>query len=527
MQIVGIHSAGHDTGVCLWKDRRLVFAVESERLTRRRHESNVGSALAALEACPEFAPEEVEFVALSTPFRQSELRVKHHREACEAIGARALHFETSCELFGRSLPAVVVAHEASHAALAVHYAGYQQPTTVLVNEGHGYFSRNTMFTYRDGRLDLTDVDSLPWYGTGFGWSALGYVLGFGLGPSVAGKVMALSAFAANAESATEALLRVDPALPNLPTAARQREGDLLKQRAQAGESFEKQASLVSAFQELFCRSVEGAVRAHMRVHGTRNLALGGGCALNIIGNSHLQRALRVPLFIPPACNDAGQALGAAIYLQHFMRGEVPQPFSVYSNGYAQTREQRAAELERSGLKFRETDTRALAERLAEGHVVALFLGRAELGPRALGHRSIIGNPSLRGMKHRISCDIKGREWFRPLAPVMTDRAFHRAFAVEPLSPYMLFNHRAAGLGIPEAAHVDGTARIQTVTEESNPVLFQLLLEFERQTGVPALINTSLNAAGRPIANTVRDVLDDFLGSRIEHFVFDDLWIERQ
>jgi carbamoyltransferase len=126
-----------------------------------------------------------------------------------------------------------------------------------------------------------------------------------------------------------------------------------------------------------------------------------------------------------------------------------------------------------------------------------------------------------GIRQRIGQQIKQREWFRPLAPAMRQDTFERFFPGAEPSPHMLFNFPAARLGILEATHEDGSARIQTVTAESNERLYQLLGSFEAMSGAPALLNTSLNAPGKAIAHTVEDVISDFLASGIDGFIFGD------
>jgi len=154
-----------------------------------------------------------------------------------------------------------------------------------------------------------------------------------------------------------------------------------------------------------------------------------------------------------------------------------------------------------------------------------MVGQGELGPRALGNRSLLGSPVVSGMKQRMSERIKHREWFRPLAPVMRMERFREVFKTDLASPHMLFSYDAVHANIPEAIHVDGTARIQTLASKDNLQLYELLSEFEKRTGIAALINTSLNQKGRAIAQTSNDVLDDFLDSDVDLFVFGGIMAE--
>jgi carbamoyltransferase len=526
MQILGLHSAGHDTGVCLWRDGRLVFAMETERLSRKRHDHDVEVALRAARAHPEFRSEDIDLVALSTPFRQALVQVHDAESAVAAIKGRALHYESTCELLGRETPCVVVAHEASHAALALHYAGYADRTSILVNEGHGFFSRNALFAYTSGKLTLDDVDSLPWYGTGFGWSALGVVLGMGLSPSVAGKMMAMGGFGMRTPRALQALHDVDPRISELDPDRRAALAAKLRTAADLDGGFQRQAELVNALQYLFSEAVLNRVQQHLRLHRSRTVALGGGCGLNIVANSYAREVLKLPVHVAPACNDAGQALGVAIYALLFLLKQTPEDFSVYSNALYSEDNSIDGVLDQYEVAAAPYDPAVVARLLAEGEVVAFFQGAAELGPRALGNRSLLASPVVKGMKVKVSERMKRREWFRPLAPVMRTETFTRLFPESQTSPFMLFNYDIRGLRIPEATHADGSGRIQTVSRQDNSRLNILLEEFEKCCGVPALINTSLNSGGRPIAQTARDVLRDFWESGVNHFVFEDITVSR-
>ena len=526
MQVVGIHSAGHDTGVSLWEDGKLLYSVETERLTRRRHDHAVEAAVRALQDFPEFDLHRVGIVAVSTGYRQALVQIENSEHVRAAIAGKALHVETRCNLFGRSLPCVVVAHEASHAAVALHYACHVSSALILVNEGKGSFSRNSLFDFSSDRLNLVETDTLSWFGNGFGWSAIGEAIGLGRGPSVAGKVMALGGFSDPDPLLTSAILNVAKDLDLADETRQLAERSRLLASVRT-DSFDHRAALISSFQTLFTQEVSAFLEKKLAEFPREVVALGGGCALNIVANAHLRNKLQVPVAIPPAPNDAGQALGAALYAMRFVLGIQPQPFSVYSVGVKENISTIRQTLQEAGLAWRDYSADNVAESLAAGKVVAFMHGKAECGPRALGNRSILAHPSMDGMKKKVSEHIKQREWFRPLAPVMRDERLLKLRPNAPLSPYMLFNYHAAGLQLSQASHVDGTARIQTVRRDDNPKLHHLLECFEKVSGENGLINTSLNAGGRPIAQTARDVLDDFWSTDIDVFVFDDLVVERK
>jgi carbamoyltransferase len=172
---------------------------------------------------------------------------------------------------------------------------------------------------------------------------------------------------------------------------------------------------------------------------------------------------------------------------------------------------------------------AVADILASNGVVAWFQGRSEFGPRALGHRSLLANPARADNLSRLN-DIKGREQFRPIAPMVLEERAEEIFAGRLPSPYMLFTHRVSEEWrerIPAVVHVDGSARIQTVNREEEPVVARLLAAFEARTGLPVVVNTSLNTAGRPMVDDPRDALECFGSAPVDALALGPFLIKRQ
>jgi len=517
---------GHDTGVALFENSRLLFTVETERVTRVRHDHRVPAALDHLWHATGFTPSDIDFLVFSTNVRSSVAQIDgldrlHARiEAAEQLQASGVS-----QMLGRSIPCLVVAHEACHAAVSLHAGGWAAPSLVLVNEGRGTFSRNSLFRYCPGcqsetgcRLELIDRDALPWFGTGFGWSALGYLLGFGKSPSAAGTIMAMAAYGESSDAAEATLREVHPAFAYSPRDVQQVQAQPLIDFVGRSPDFSARASLVHALQHLFTDAVTSYCRRKLAEERCAHLAISGGCGLNLGSNTAL-REVCPTLAIAPNCNDSGQALGAALYALEFHFGLRPEPFDVYQCGVSLS--PNAAALEDTGLHCEVFDARAVATSLAEGQVLAFATGRSELGPRALGNRSLLGSTRWPGMRARMSEQIKGRQWFRPLACIMRDETFDRLFPGSRRSPHMLYHYRLPDQVAPEATHADGTCRIQTLARAAHPALWEVLREFESISGEAALINTSLNGPGLPIAYTVEDVLSDMAG-KADAFVFDNI-----
>lgn len=522
MRLLALHTMGHDTGACLYEDGRLVAAMEAERLSRVKHDHRVQPALEYVLAAAGRSGADVDALALSTNVNPALAQIPDLRALHRRIESGELHVETTSNLLGRPLPCLVVAHETSHAAMALHVAGWPRRCLVLVNEGRGTFSRNACLRYADGALELLEHDRLPWYGTGFGWSALGYLLGFGHSPSVAGRVMAMAGYGTESAAATDLLRGIDPDLHRLSKAEQREPIQPLIDHLERHPGFDARADLVRSFQQLFSATVVEYARERLAAAGCDALAFSGGCALNLDANTRVRRELSPALVVPPNPNDAGQALGAAVYALQVRWGVRPEPFDVYRCGTALDPDEAGTAALDAGLRIAEGGPERIAERLAADEVVALAHGPAELGPRALGNRSLLASASAAGMKVLVSERIKEREWFRPLACVMREEVAARLFPDQQPSPHMLFNYDMPSGLAPQATHVDGTSRVQTVTRTANPLLYEILAAYEARTGEQALINTSLNGPGRAIALRPADVLGDFLTRQVDVFAFDGL-----
>jgi carbamoyltransferase len=521
MNVLTLHSAGHDTAASYFQDGRLVFSIETERLTRCKHDHR---SEVALEHCLSRLPDQgrsTDLIATATPVRKSILKIPDVEDAMAALEGGQLHYETTSLLFGKPVDCAVVLHEASHAALAAHYAGYRTNSLILVNEGKGQFCRSSLYTLEDRCLKLIEKDPLPWYATGFGWTAIGYLYGFGLGPQVAGRLMGLGGYGTPSIHVREVLLSIKDEVMRDRAVAEQVAARLMTDERFA-DGFRTKVDVVATLQQVFTERIVDLVATQASHRGSPAVALGGGCALNLKTNSALRERLSCDVVIPPACGDAGQSLGVGAYVHKFLLQQKIQPFSVFSNGEAERKDTVPALMRERGLEPVPYDSHRVAQELTRGAIVAFFGGRSEIGPRALGARSILASPLIPGMRKRLSEKVKGREWFRPLGAAMRIERFNQLFPSRAPSPHMLFAYSVDPALIPEATHVDGSSRIQTVAPSDCRPLYDLLIEFEKQSGACALINTSLNGPGRAIAYRVTDVLDDFLGTDVNLFAFEDV-----
>ncbi|HWM10065.1 MAG TPA: carbamoyltransferase C-terminal domain-containing protein, partial [Solirubrobacteraceae bacterium] len=239
----------------------------------------------------------------------------------------------------------------------------------------------------------------------------------------------------------------------------------------------------------------------------------GGVALNCVANSRLWREGPYErIWVQPAAGDAGTALGAAMHVAAEL-GDAVQPMRSAALGRGWDEAALEARLRTAAIAYdRPADVAdVVAHALARNEVVAWFQGRSEYGPRALGHRSLLADPRRAANLERLN-DVKGREQFRPVAPMVLDERASEIFDGPLPSPYMLFTHQVRDgwhERIPAVVHVDGTARIQTVDRCAEPLVARMLERFEQLTGVPVVVNTSLNTAGRPMVDDPRDALECF------------------
>jgi carbamoyltransferase len=257
---------------------------------------------------------------------------------------------------------------------------------------------------------------------------------------------------------------------------------------------------------------------HQRT-GERRLAMAGGVALNCVANSRVWREGPFDeVWVQPAAGDSGTALGAALEVAAQL-GDRPAPMRSAALGRRWSDEDLAARLDAAALPYERPDdvAEAVAETLAANGIVAWVQGRSEFGPRALGHRSLLADPRDPANTERLN-EVKGREQFRPVAPMVRAGRAAELFDGPLPSPFMLFTHDVRPEWrerIPAVVHVDGTARIQTVDAREEPLVARMLAAFERRTGVPVVVNTSLNTAGRPIVDEPRDALECFGSAPID------------
>lgn len=302
--------------------------------------------------------------------------------------------------------------------------------------------------------------------------------------------------------------------------------------------------LASSTQALLEEGVLALVtKAHELTRG-ETLCMAGGVALNCVANARIKREGPFKdVWVQPAAGDGGGSLGAALYAWHTHASsaekEKHQAESMtqrYSTtlGPQWSAQQIRETLDQEDAIYTEFDEQALIEKtadlLAESYIIGWYQGRMEFGPRALGNRSILANPTNPDMQQILNSRVKFREEFRPFAPAVRAEDAQDWFEIEEESPFMLFApsvKEGVGEKLPSITHVDNTARVQTVASEDNKKFHQLLTAWKQRTGVPVLINTSFNVRGEPIVCSPADAYRCFLRTDIDFLIMDNFLVEKE
>jgi carbamoyltransferase len=447
-------------------------------------------------------------------------------------GLRTLYARRFPNFMQTALPGIerarvhYVPHHVAHAASAYLAAPFEE-CAVLVLDGRGECASGLLGVARGGELEVLHRQLLP-DSLGLLYEELTAHLGF-MRSSDEYKVMGLAAHG-RPRFLPEFRRLVDVAPPNFSIAPLR--FDDFAPRRYSDDAFDQRhadlaASVQTRLEEVILALAEWLFAKTRCVH----LAMAGGVALNCVANARLaEEGQFKEVWVQPAAGDAGTSLGAALYVAREL-GDTVAPMQTAALGRAWSDDEIEAALRTAKLRFsRSTDVAVDAARaVAANGIVAWFQGRSEFGPRALGHRSLLANPRPAENLDRLNA-IKGREAFRPVAPMVTNRRAADIFEGVLPSPYMLFTHRVRPQWrerIAAAVHVDGSARIQTVDERQEPLVARMLDEVERLTGTPVVINTSFNTSGRPMVDSPRDALECFGSAPIDMLIMGSFAIDRE
>jgi carbamoyltransferase len=565
MRILGYSGLNHDSSVALLEDGKLIFACESEKIRRAKHEISPFPDQAVRKLLSVAGLELGDIDALAVNYDAGFLAnwgYLPHLWACARQGNADLGIIANCAVISASHSATLirysmsgpippirrVRHHLAHLASSFLYSHYEE-SAVAVIDASGELDCTTTYRCAGRRIERLSAMTLPTDSLGSVYMMATRHLGYRLiGDEY--KVMGLASFGQADpvfRSFFEELIiledngryRVNPRLAGRISSSGCQFPETVARRLGGchTEDPERFTEAHKSFARELQRRIEEAIlhvtRHLCKASGSRNLCLAGGVALNCVANGRLKAESGFDnIFVPPAPHDAGTSLGAAAYLHYYADGLArPEPLRHAYLGQSFSDETIEAEIVRCALPVRRVADPAqeAARRLAQGEIIGWFQGSAEFGPRALGNRSILADPRTPEMKDQVNRRIKEREGYRPFAPSVLEKAAEGYFPGLGMSPYMLFVVPAsdkARAEIPAVVHVDGTARPQVVSAQANPLFHRLISCFAEATGVSAVLNTSFNVAGEAIVNTPADAIRCFFGSGLDALVMGSFVLEK-
>jgi len=554
-------SQGHDSAAALFIDGELIAAAAEERFSRQKHTGDFpvntisyclaegGVTLGDVDEIVhsfDFAPHRA--VYSFDPVTAALYRDVYSREAVLAQVTRYL------DGYPRDRVGYVD-HHLAHAASAYFCSGWDDCLVVVV-DGMGEVQSASVYHAHDGKLEkLREVSARD--SIGILYSVVTLHLGFDFNADEY-KIMGLAPYGNPArfrpffEQTVE--LREDGTI-RIPLLRLNRTRDecenylatrrylaehLVKPRNPNEQITDEHRDVAAALQERLDRAMQHFCKHFGKSTGLGRLAVAGGVALNCTANGKLLRSATFDeVFVQPAAGDDGSALGAAAFRAaqsgRIRNVRIPVPF--YGPAYSLSQIEEALKEFHDRIEVRsfqnllETCTQA-AQLIADGRVVGWYRGRMEFGPRALGHRSILADPGHAEMRDRINAMVKMREAFRPFAPAVTLREVSKWFDVSAGAefPYMITTvdvRREHRNRLPAVTHVDGSARVQTVSASDNREFHALLEAVGKTTGREMVLNTSFNVKGQPIVNTPREAIETFLNTGIEFLFLEDTLVARR
>lgn len=548
---------GHERSVAIVKDGAIQVAIEQERLDRQKY--SLGYLLQSTDSAQIQPPLEA---------------IRYCLEACQisandlaTITANMPGIDHAPEILRRVFPAEwsdkvlkVPSHHLAHAYSAYWNSGFEE-AIVLVADASGSTTpdhRTESYSlYRGQGETLTTLHQETVAAHLAGLSTLGFLYDYvtrkagfvsqindKIRHAEAGKLMGLAPYGQPQPNWQRWIHTAKQSLSlRIPAYDIFLEIAALEKKYDTGEgkpylrpylvdlAYKVQAELEQALVHL--------VAIALKQTGLRKLCIAGGVGLNSVANYHLLRQLDLEdIFVFPAASDSGIAAGCALWAYHAIEGgkkRVPLKRASLGVQYPQPQIARSLEQFRGSIEVEELTPEELltrtAQALAKGNVVARFEGGSEYGPRALGQRSIMADPTFQHMKDILNARVKFREAFRPFAPVIPVEAVSQVFEQPVAAPFMLlvaeikpeFHQQ-----IPAVTHVDGTGRVQTVTASDNPFFYNLCYQLvqERQS-IPVLLNTSFNIAGQPIVETPLEAIETFLSTDIDYLAIENFWVSKR
>ena len=591
--ILGISAFYHDSAACILKEGKIIAAAQEERFTRKKHDANY--PYNAIEFVLKYADLKLSDVDKIVFFEKPFLKFERLLETYVAFAPKGFHSFAKAmpiwikeKLFQKNLlfnnlknhdqnyksdeNIFFSDHHLSHAASAFYPSPFKE-AVVLTADGVGEWATTTVAIGNENNLEIKKEIHFP-HSLGLLYSAFTYYTGFkvnsgeyklmGLAPY--GKPIYVDKIKLLVDIKDDGTFRLDQSYFNYSTGltmTNNRFNDLFGQKPRNPDidkisqfHMDIAASIQKVTEEIMIK----LAKAIRKEYNIKNLCLAGGVALNCVANGKiLKEKIFDNIWIQPAAGDAGGSLGAALalwYLEYGNKRKInltdEMNGSYLGNEFSQ--KQIEKELIDIGANFEVFEYENLinntSELLANEKAIGWFQGRMEFGPRALGCRSILGDPRSDKMQKNLNLKVKFRESFRPFAPSILREDLSEWFEINVDSPYMLFvadinqgkkikmteeQEKLFGIEklnikrsyIPAVTHVDYSARIQTVTKNINKRYYDLIKKFKEKTGCPIIVNTSFNVRGEPIVNTPKDAFNCFMGTNLDFLIIGNCILDKK
>jgi len=559
LYILGISSNFHDSAATLLKNGEIVAAAQEERFSRVKHDPSFPEN--AIKYCLKEAGikgKDLDYVGYyENPFLKFERLMVNYAE----------NFPKSYKQFKKAIPSwlakklwvkstirnfldydgkiIFIPHHLSHAASAFFCSGFKD-SAILTIDGVGEWDTTVLGYGKGNKIELLKHIVYP-HSIGLLYSAVTYYLGFKVN-SAEYKVMGLAPYGnVSFREKFDELINVnDDGSFALNTDCFSYEYDTVMITNKFSELFGRDPRKPEGKLEQFhfdiaktLQDVTEKVILKMASHAkeltkSKNLAMAGGVALNCVANGKLLRSgLFENIFIQPAAGDAGGSLGVALYINTQILKNKPHKLDTLYFGPGYDNKYIEKLLKKEGVAYKKLSDREViintAREIKNKNVVGWFQGKMEFGPRALGNRCILADPSDPKMQGMVNRKIKFRESFRPFAPTVLEEDIQKYFELNIPTPYMLLvadtiNGKEK---FPAVTHVDNSARIQSINRKQNPKYYDLIREFKRLSGLGMVLNTSFNVRGEPIVRSPQEALACFFGTNMDILVLGSFMISKK
>ncbi|MDD4938350.1 MAG: carbamoyltransferase C-terminal domain-containing protein [Candidatus Shapirobacteria bacterium] len=552
MKILGLTAPmSWNSAAAIVVDGKLVAAVEEERFNGLKHSPRI-IPLKSIEYCLKQAniqPNEIDAIAFGyrhpidyyiRSFAEN-LKVANLKRGIREMGAFAEYYVGLIRLFdwltqkgfktqgSQKLKTFFIPHHLAHAASAFYCSGFKE-ANIITLDGQGEEDSGSIWIGNSKGLkkikSISSNQSLGWV-----YESITNLIGF-KPHSHEGKTMGLAAWGTKKINYQKYWQITSDGYHLLPHWKENMFEKYGPQRSKDQPLTDVHRNLAYTVQSFTQKAGQSLAKWAYKQNPSHNLCLAGGVALNCDMNSQIWKLPFIKnIFIQPASSDAGTAIGAAMEVSNRLGEKSNFKMTHAYWGPEFSNKEIEIILKGAKIKYQKVDNidKEVAKLLSQGKIVSWFQGRMEIGPRALGNRSILGHPGLKGMKDKINNEVKHREDWRPFAPSILDEAASQYFEKYCTHPFMILGFDTNKKGqkdLSQGIHIDKTARIQSVVKKDNPLYHSMINEFAKITGIPAVINTSFNDAEQPLVCTPKEALKTFFGTGLDYLAIGNFLVEK-